>query len=117
MTLRHDPLIAEAQGHATFGMANLRKERTGLPFIVFISQRDAARHDVRVKVAPGPKVRPDQMTSYALRPFRRVEGDGVTSAEEDLLRRWLDVNHAVIVDYWNGDIEYTEDAIDRLKAL
>jgi hypothetical protein len=33
-------------------MANLRPERTGLPFVVFISQKAGARHDVRVKAAP-----------------------------------------------------------------
>jgi hypothetical protein len=39
------------EGQATYRMANLRPERTGLPFVVFISQRGGARHDVRVKVA------------------------------------------------------------------
>ena len=48
----------DAQGQATYGTANLRKERTGLPCIVLISQKDAARHDDRVKVAPGPAYAP-----------------------------------------------------------
>ncbi len=117
MNLHNAPTADEAQGQATFGMANLRKERTGLPFIVFISQKDGARHDVRVKVAPGPKMRVDQMSSYSLRPFGLMEGSGLTSAEEALLQRWLDVNLAVVVAYWNGDIEYTEDALEQLKSL
>ena len=117
MSLHHASDADEAQGQATFGMANLRKGRTGLPFIVFISQKDGARHDVRVKVAPGPKMRVDQMSSYSLRPFRRVEGGGLTPAEEALLQQWLDRNLAVIVACWDGDIEYTEDALEQLKRL
>ena len=33
-------------------------EHTGLPFVVFISQKGGAKHDVRVKVARSAKVRP-----------------------------------------------------------
>lgn len=107
----------DAQGQATYGMANLRRERTGLPCIVFISQKDAARHDVRVRVAPGPRMRPDQMSSYALRPFSLAEGDGLSAADERLLARWVQVNVQVLVDYWDGRIEYTEDALDLLKPI
>lgn len=39
-------------------MVNLRPEETGLPVIVWISMRGDARHDVRVKVARGPRVLP-----------------------------------------------------------
>ena len=107
----------DAQGQATYGVANLRRERTGLPCIVFISQKDGARHDVRVKVAPGPRMRPDQMSSYALRPFALVEGDGMSAADERSLGRWSEVNLQVLVDYWDGRIEYTEDALDLLRVL
>jgi hypothetical protein len=48
----------EIAGQALFEMANLRPERTGLPFVVFISQRGGARHDVRVKLAPRCKGAP-----------------------------------------------------------
>jgi hypothetical protein len=55
-----NPSLAEEEreGQALFEMANLRPERTGLPSVVFISQKCGARHDVRVKIAHGAKVRP-----------------------------------------------------------
>lgn len=107
----------EPQGQATFGMANLRSERTGLPFIVFISQRDGAQHDVRVKVSPNPKVRGDQMGSYALRPYRHVGGYRLTSDEEQALETWIDENISALVGYWDGNIEYTEDVLDLIKKV
>jgi hypothetical protein len=104
-------------GQATFEMANLRPQRTGLPFVVFISQKANAPHDVRVKVSPGPKVSPSQMGSYALRPFRHVAGVQLTAAEEKQLEAWVGKNLQVLVEYWDGDIEYTEDALERLVSI
>ena len=99
-------------------MSNLRSERTGLPFIVFISQRDEAGHDVRVKVSPAPRVRRDQMGSYALRPALEWKvGWRLRAKEEALLQRWVELNQAVLIDYWNGVIEYTEDALSRIRSI
>lgn len=115
--LRAPSSKGEAQGQATFGMANLRRKTTGLPFIVFISQKDEARHAARVKVSPEPRVRPDEMSSYSISPFEWKEGPRLANAEEKLLGRWIDMNVRVLLDYWTGQIEYTEEAIDQLKAL
>ena len=108
---------SDAQGQATFGMANLRRKTTGLPFIVFISQKDEARHAARVKVSPEPRMRPEEMSSYSVSPFEWKEGPRLANAEEKMLGRWIDVNARVLLDYWNGEIEYTEEAIDQLKAV
>jgi hypothetical protein len=107
---------SEGQGQATFGMANLRRKTTGLPFIVFILQKDEARHAARVKVSPEPRVGAE-MSSYSVSPFEWKEGPRLASTEEKLLGRWIDLNARVLLDYWNGQIGYTEDAIDQLKGV
>ena len=117
VNVQHLRTMDDLQGQATFGMANLRKEKTGLPFIVFISQKDGAQHDVRVKVSPSPKVRIDQMCSYSLRPFKLVGGSRLSSNEEVLLEKWVARNLNTLVEYWDGDLEYTEDAIERLESI
>ncbi|MGE0257805.1 MAG: hypothetical protein AB7T18_03515 [Alphaproteobacteria bacterium] len=106
-----------AAGQATFEMANLRPERTGLPFVVFVSQRGGARHGVRIKLARSPRVRPAEMITVALRPAPRVIRGRLDANEFALVRRWIEINTDVLVDYWNGDIAYTEDAMDALKKL
>ena len=115
--LRAPSRKSEAQGQATFGMANLRRKTTGLPFIVFISQKDDARHAARVKVSPEPRVRADEMTSYSVSPFEWKEGPRLSNSDETLLARWIETNSRVLRDYWAGQIEYTEDAIDQLKRV
>jgi hypothetical protein len=101
----------EPAGQASYEMANLRPERTGLPFVVFISQKGGARHDVRVKVAPGAKVRPSEMVTVAIRPSVRVVRGALDPRDLALLTRWIDLNRNTLIEYWDGDIEYTEDAI------
>ena len=104
----------EPPGQATFEMANLRPRTTGLPFVVFISQRGNAQHDVRVKVSPGPRVQANAMGVYAVRPFRHESGPRLSPKDEADLARWVGVDENVLVGFWNADIEYTEDAIEQL---
>ena len=107
----------KAEGQALFEMANLRPERTGLPFVVFISQKGGARHDVRVKIARGAKVRPAEMVTVAVRPKPRVIRGALDPDDLVLLAEWIELNRDVLIDYWNADIEYTEDAISALRPL
>jgi hypothetical protein len=98
-------------------MANLRSSKTGLPFIVFISQKNDARHAARVKVSPGPKVTTDDMGSYAISPFSYRAGKRLDPQDEKLLARWIDLNISVLQNYWDGTIEYTEDALEQIKSI
>jgi hypothetical protein len=104
-------------GQATFEMANLRPKTTNLPFVVWVSQRAGARHDVRVKVASAARVDPAHMGVYSVRPFAHVSGPRLSADDEKRLADWVGKNRAVLVDFWNADIEYTEDLIDKIQAV
>jgi hypothetical protein len=108
---------SNAEGQADFEMANLRPERTWLPFIVFISQKGGARHDVRIKIARAARVRPAEMITVAIRPTVRVVRGRLDAHDLDLLTQWIDLNRDALVDYWNGIIEYTEDAMNAIKPI
>lgn len=98
-------------------MANLRPRTTNLPFVVWVSQRAGARHDVRVTVAPSAKVDPSHMGVYSVRPFAHVSGPRLSANEEKLLADWVGKNRAVLVGFWNADIEYTEDLIEKIQPV
>ncbi len=104
-------------GQASFDMANLRPDRTGLPFVVFISQKGGARHDVRVKLARAAKVRPSDMITVAVRPSPHIVRGRISAREFELVKRWIELNERALTDYWNGVIEYTEDVLDAIKPL
>jgi hypothetical protein len=110
--------VSPSESAGLFEMANLSPKSTGLPFVVWISPKADAPHDVRVKVSKGPKVHPAELISVAIRPGVHVVGGGSMGAHDlALLKKWLDVNRDVIIKYWDGEIEYTEDAIAALKPM
>jgi hypothetical protein len=57
-----------------FEMADLSPALTGLPMVVWISERGRARHDARVKafLVHGRRARPDRTASVSVRPTGRV---------------------------------------------
>jgi len=98
-------------------MANLSPKRTGLPFVVWISPKAGAKHDIRIKVSPGPKARSEDLISIALRPDVRVVNGELSPQDLALLRQWVALNLDVLVKFWDGGIEYTEQAIAALQSL
>lgn len=108
----------KSESDGLFEMANLPPKRTGLPFVVWISPKAGAPHDVRVKVSKGPKVHPSELISVAIRPdVHEVGSKKMNTHDLALLKKWIEANQDVIVKYWDGEIEYTEDAIAALKPI
>jgi hypothetical protein len=100
----------------SFEMVNVRPEISGLPFIVWISEKGGARHDVRVKVSPGPRVR-EFTATVSVRPQVEVLAGELSASDLKAVRDWIELNRDVIVGYWNGDILYTDEALAALRAL
>jgi hypothetical protein len=101
---------------APFEMANLFSKHTGLPFVVWISYKGGAQHDVRVKVSPGPKAHPSEMVSVAIRPNPHVIEGKMKARDLGLLTKWISLNHDVLVKYWEGDID-TKDAMEAIRPV
>jgi len=101
---------------APFEMANLFPKHTGLPFVVWISYRGGARHDVRVKVSRNAKALPGEMASVAIRPQVEIVEGEMSGRDFLLLREWIEKNRAVLVSYWEGDID-TQDALEALAKV
>ena len=98
-------------------MSNLSPRKTGLPFVVWISPRGGARHDVRIKVSPSPKAQPGEFISVSVRPDVAVIEGNLPAGHLKLLRRWVELNRDVLVKFWEGEIEYTEDVLELLRPV
>ena len=107
----------EPAGQMTFEMANLRPSTTKLPFVVWVSQKAGARHDVRVMVAASPQVGQSRMGVFAVRPFAHIAGPRLSPKDEASLEAWINKNRAAVIDFWDGDIEYTEDLMSVLQPV
>jgi hypothetical protein len=102
-----------------FEMANLSPTVTGLPMVVWISERGGARHDVRVKVSlvHGRRAKPNLTSSVSVRPdVRVVAGLALDAHDLALVRRWVELNRDALVAYWEGDL-LTDEVIGRLRPV
>lgn len=99
-------------------MANLRPADTGLPMVVWVSERGNARHDVRVKVCRehGEGLQYNNTASVAVRPEPRLVAGQLAPADLAAVSRWITRNADVIVAYWEGNIS-TFDLPKRLRRL
>ena len=96
---------------------HLPTKKTGLPFVVWISPRGNARHDVRVEVALLPKAGKPELVSVAILPDVRVVKGMMGGSALACLRRWVDLNRDVIVKFWNDEIRCHWDAAAAIKPV
>jgi hypothetical protein len=101
-----------------FEMANLSPALTGLPMVVWVSERGRARHDVRIEVhmAHGRQMSIGNTATVAVRPTPRLIAGQLSAADVQAVSEWIRLNEAALVDYWDGRI-YTDELIQRLQRL
>lgn len=96
-------------------MSNVQPAESGLQFVVYISERQGS-HDVRVKVAAGPKA-PPFVASVSVRPSVEVVAGDLSGRDLELLRRWIDLNRDVIIDHWEGRMRSSRDVLNALRPI
>ena len=101
-------------------MVKLPPRLTGLPMAVWIMANEGSRrHDVLVEVSKTHGGRGCWLDAAAVvvRPHPREVAQG-SLAETDFVavRRWIEFNQALIVDYWDGRLEIDE-VLQRLQRL
>lgn len=101
---------------APFEMTNLLPKDTGLPFVVWISNKVGATHDVRVRVTWTAKAILAEMISVGIRPHVHVVEGLLDSGELELLATWIEKNYGTLISYWEGDID-TQDALGALARV
>jgi len=96
-------------------MSNVQPAESGLPFVVYISERQG-QHDVRVRVAAGPKA-PPFVASVSVRPDVGVVAGELSNSDLALVRRWIDLNRDVIIAPWEGRIPSSKEVLNALRRL
>jgi len=110
-----EPLLIEDD---LFLMANLRPGDTGLPMVVWVSERGSARHDARIKVsqAHGSRIDPGNTATVAIRPSPHLIAGTLSAADQRAIAAWIALNEAALLDYWNSQIS-TVELIGRLRPV
>jgi hypothetical protein len=99
-------------------MVSYRKDVTGVDNTVFISPRGQVRHGPRVKLAINP---PDSLDPSTETASIAIEGGNVVAGKVPAklckqVQRFIELNHDVLLDYWNYRID-TKQLQERLKPI
>ena len=101
----------------TYEMANLSAVTTGLPLTVWVSPRGRARHDAWIKVCLTPgKMVSSHVAVVGIRPEPWPVTPGLGKAEFDQVARWIKLNEAALMEFWNETID-SIDLAGKLKKL
>jgi len=83
----------------------------GLPMALWITENDGYPHDVRVKVGTLDRGRSSWRSAPSIgvrpQPHEIVPGS-LPAADVALVSRWIELNRDLIIDYWNGMIDFDE---------
>ena len=102
---------------ALFLMSNLSPKNTGLPYVVWCAQNGGFDHDACIWVSRGSKAAPSKMVRILIRPDVRVEQGRMKADDLELLREWIALNLDVLIRHWDGDIEYSVDAMNAIRPI
>ena len=97
-------------------MVSYRGNITGIAHTIFISPRGNIRHGPRVKVAINPR---DSVAPRGIIATVTFEGKAIGPIDPQLLRqvrRFIELNRDVLLDYWNEKI-YTDELQARIIPL
>jgi hypothetical protein len=93
---------------APYDMANLFPDSTGLPMTIWISARGYAQHDVRIKAnqQDGNRMDPGNTAVVAVRPGPSLLHGTLSTAQQAKLFDWVSRNEAILVELWEGSIDF-----------
>jgi hypothetical protein len=114
----HQPIPeAPVEEEDFFLMSNLRPKDTGLPMVVWVSNRGHARHDARVKVCrtPGDRIDVDDLAVVGVRPVPTLIEGPLDAASLKLVQQWISLNEAALIGYWNGELGTVEFAQSLIR--
>ena len=99
-------------------MTSFRKEDTGVDNTIFISPKGFTQHAPRIKLAidPPDSFDPRGETASVMIDGGHVVAGKVPSKLLEQVRQFLELNRAVLLDYWDYKIG-TTDLVRRLKSI
>jgi hypothetical protein len=102
-----------------FEMANVREKQSGIPYVIFISSKDAAlsKHGPRIKVS-NRHDRWDPSSNFVITvPELRVVGTATFSSDQlEDIKDWIRLNKDLIVKYWNKEID-DQELLNTIEKL
>lgn len=96
----------------TYEMANLYPRDTGLPMTVWVSPRERARHDARIKVCRtgGDRMEVSNTAVVAIRPSPRLVHGPLAQSDFTPVAAWIALNEGALIGCSDGTLSTLEFA-------
>ena len=110
--------VERLEDESFFLMANLVQEHTGLPFIIWITPRmNICDPVIKVQGDNSKKLNKDLLFAVTISDKPQIIGRTGLLSQEDLeaVRRFVKLNIAVLLDYWNEVDPDIASIISKLK--
>ncbi len=94
-----------------FEMANLRQNSTGMPMVIWVSEKGYVKHGPRIKVSKTHSHKADIQNSVSVSINDKPEivaGIGLNTKDFELVRQYIKINKDILLDYWYGNIDTAE---------
>lgn len=109
----------EVEDLEPFEMANLRQKTTGLPMVIWLSEKGHTQHGPRIKASKNHSDKMDIHDAVSVSitsPPDIVAGTGLNPKDFEAVSRYIELNKKVLLQYWNYEID-TAELIGSLKSL
>jgi hypothetical protein len=96
-------------------MVSLRKDKTGVENVVFVSPKAGSQHAARIKIAidPPQSLNPSAKTASMTIHDYNIYGAAMPPALADQAKRFIERNKDALLDYWDYKID-TAQLLARL---
>jgi hypothetical protein len=116
-----EPVLSKDTAHddRLFETANLRQKTTGLPMVIWVSEKGHTKHGPRVKVSITHSHKADISNTVSISIGDEpdiVAGTGLSYHDIELIRKYIKLNKEALLDYWYGNID-TAELIEKLVKL
>ena len=101
-----------------WGMANLRPEDTGLPMVIWVSEKGNTRHGPRIKVSTkmGDKIDPKSVLTVTVSDDPAQIGGSLPTKVFDLVKKFIATNKDVLLGYWERQLS-TKEMLSKLTKV
>lgn len=111
--------VDDTDVESIFEMANLRQNSTGLPMVIWVSEKGRSQHGPRIKVSKAHSHKANIMNTVSISISDEPEivaGEGLSNKDFELVKKYIKLNKDVLLDYWDGEID-TAELISRLVKI
>lgn len=98
-------------------MANLRQQSTGLPMIIYVSEKVTMRHGPRIKVQSNhaTNLQKENLVTVTISDSPELFGN-LDNKDFNLVKKFIALNKDILIQYWETEID-TSEFIKKLKKI